>query len=64
MNTYCFEIMQIIHRQGRFKTVKLNYTYNGMEATLADTFDGQLYHIDIKPLYATVNKDTLNEAII
>lgn len=51
--TNCFKFMVQANKNTDFKTLKLNYNAEGMEATLQDKEDGQLYKVEIKPLYIT-----------
>lgn len=61
--TFCMDIMVQLNKFTPFKTMKVNYNAQGVDAELVDARDGQVYSIEIKPTGMTLCPEAIDEAV-
>lgn len=61
--TYSMELIIEINKHTPFKTMKCNYTAQGIEATLVDARDGQVYKVEVKPTGETLCPEGINDVV-
>lgn len=61
--TYSMELIIEINKFTPFKTIKCNYTAQGIEATLVDARDGQVYKVDVKPTGETLCPEAIDDVV-
>jgi len=61
--TFCMDLIIQINKYTPFKTMKCNYTAQGIEATLVDARDGQIYKVEIKPTGETLCQEAIDDVV-
>lgn len=61
--TYAMDLIIQINKETPFKTMKCNYTAQGIEATLVDARDGQVYKVEVKPTGETLCPEAIDDTI-
>lgn len=60
--TYSLSLLAKLNTCG-YKSLKIATTVDGMVGSFADTFDGQVYEVKVRPLGITVNPKDLDKPV-